>query len=161
MEELEYLFKHALAQEAVYNSILLKKRKRLHLRVAEAIENSFSERLSDFYGMLAFHFIQGEDADKAEEYLERAGQAALDSAASSEALVYYQQAIELYRNKMGTAATPERLAMEIGRRLSQSGTRHKTLDGRSPSHYLLSAKETFTDLGLELDVAEVKRYLSP
>lgn len=110
MEELEYLFKHALAQEAVYHSILLKKRKRLHLRVAEAIEKSFSERLSDFYGMLAFHFLQGEDADRAEEYLEKAGEAALESAASSEALIYYQRAIELYKNKMGATATPERLA---------------------------------------------------
>ena len=49
MEELEYLFKHALAQEAAYDSILHQKRKDLHLQVARSIEKVFDERLHEFY----------------------------------------------------------------------------------------------------------------
>jgi serine/threonine protein kinase/tetratricopeptide (TPR) repeat protein len=111
LDEIEYLFKHALAQEAVYNSILLKKRREIHLQVAHSIESVFHERLPEFYGMLAFHFSLGEDLDKAEEYLIRCGEEALKSSASSEALYYYQEALKIYLAKHGAAADREKIAM--------------------------------------------------
>ncbi len=111
MEEIEYLFKHALAQETVYNSILLKKRKELHLNVARSIESIFYERLHEFYGMLAFHFSLGEDLDKADEYLIKAGEEALKSSASSEALHYYKEALNIYLKKYGSTADPKKIAM--------------------------------------------------
>jgi len=111
MEEVEYLFKHALAQEAAYESILVQKRKELHLKVAESIENAFKERLHEFYGMLAYHYSKGEDLDKVEEYLIKAGEEALSSSASREALNYYQKALSLYLSKYGDAADPEKLVM--------------------------------------------------
>jgi class 3 adenylate cyclase/tetratricopeptide (TPR) repeat protein len=109
MEELEYLFKHALAQEAAYESILVQKRKELHLNVADSIEKVFQEKLHEFYGMLAYHYSQGEDLDKAEEYMIKAGEEALRSSASREALNYYQEALILYLNKHGDIADPEKL----------------------------------------------------
>jgi tetratricopeptide (TPR) repeat protein len=110
MEELEYLFKHALAQEAAYDSILHQKRRELHLRVAESIEKVFREKLPEFYGMLAYHYSMGENLEKVEEYLIKAGEEALRSSASSEALNYYQQGLKLYLNKYGDAGDPEKLA---------------------------------------------------
>ena len=111
MEELEYLFKHALAQEAAYESILIQRRKELHTRVAQSIEKVFNERLSEFYGMLAYHYSMGEDLDKAEEYMIKAGEEAMKSAASSEALGYFQEALSIYRSKFGEKASPEKIAM--------------------------------------------------
>jgi len=111
MEELEYLFKHALAQEAAYESILLQKRKELHLKVAESIGKVFKKRLHEFYGMLAYHYSKGEDLDKAEEYMIKAGEEALSSSASHEALRYYREALSLYLKKYGETADPEKLAM--------------------------------------------------
>ena len=67
MNELEYLFKHALAQEAAYESTLLQQRKQLHQKVAEAIERLFSERLHEFYGILAMHYSRADNLEKAEE----------------------------------------------------------------------------------------------
>ena len=110
MKELEYLFKHALAREAVYDSILLNKRKQLHLNVARSIESVFSARIHEFYGMLAFHFILGEELDKAEEYLIKAGEEALKSSASNEALHYYQEALHIYLVKHGKSADQEKVA---------------------------------------------------
>lgn len=110
MEELEYLFKHALAQEAAYQSILNQKRMDLHLKVADSIENVFREKLPEFYGMLAYHYSQGENLDKAEEYLIKAGKEALRAAASTEALHYYQQGLKLYLKKYKTATDLEKLA---------------------------------------------------
>ena len=71
MEELEYFFKHALAQEAAYESTLLQQRKQLHLKVAESIERIFSERLHEFYGLLALHYSRADNLEKAEEYMTR------------------------------------------------------------------------------------------
>ncbi len=111
MEEVEYLFKHALAQEAAYQSILSEKRKELHLRVANSIQNVFKERLHEFYGMLAYHYSCGENENKAEEYMIKAGEEALRSSASIEALNYYQEALRLYLKKHGETGDPEKLAM--------------------------------------------------
>jgi len=101
MEELEYLFKHALAQEAAYESILGQNRKVLHLKVADSIEKIFKERLHEFYGVLSYHYLNGDNLDKTEEYMLKAGEEAMKSSASSEALHYYQRAIELYIKKCG------------------------------------------------------------
>jgi len=111
MEELEYLFKHALAQEVAYDSILVQKRKEMHRSVAGSIEKVFNQRLHEFYGMLAFHYSQAEDLDKTEEYLIKAGEESLKASASAEALNYYQQALELYLRKYGVKADPEKVAM--------------------------------------------------
>ena len=110
LEELEYLFTHALAQEAAYASILLEKRKPLHLKVARAIETLFAGSLHEFYGILSYHYTRGEDFFKAEEYLLRSGEEALKSSASSEAVAFFQQALQLYRQRLGDRADPEKIA---------------------------------------------------
>src|SRR5262249_7376976 len=56
--ELEYMFTHALAQEATYESILLQRRRELHARVGQTIESLFADRLEEFYGLLAYHYAR-------------------------------------------------------------------------------------------------------
>jgi tetratricopeptide (TPR) repeat protein len=109
--EVEYLFNHALAQEAAYDSILPLKRKKLHLKVARAIEKVFGERIHEFYGMLAYHYSKAESLEETEEYLIKAGEEALKSSASNEALHYYQEALSIYLIKYGDDAEPEKVAM--------------------------------------------------
>jgi len=131
MEELEYLFKHALAQEAAYESILLQMRRTLHLKVANSIEKVFKGRLHEFYGMLAYHYSKGENLDKAEEYMIKAGEEALGSSASHEALRYYQEALRLYLKKYGETADPEKLAMlekNIANAFFNKGEHEEALD---------------------------------
>ena len=111
IEELEYIFKHALAQEVAYESTLLQQRKTLHLKVAQSIERRFQERLYEFYGMLAYHYSKAEEPDKAEEWMTRAGEEAMRSSASSEALYYYKEALRLYLDKYGDSADPKKLAV--------------------------------------------------
>ena len=111
MNEVEYLFKHALAQETTYESILIQNRKKLHLKVAESFERVFTERLNEFYGMLAYHFVEAENMDKAEEYMIKAGEEAMKSSASNEAFLYYKKAQNLYNRKYGKKAAPQKTAM--------------------------------------------------
>jgi class 3 adenylate cyclase/tetratricopeptide (TPR) repeat protein len=109
-DELEYLFEHALAQEVAYESLLVNKRRELHRAVAGAIERLFPDRLGEFAGMLAWHCVRAEDFDRAEEYMVKAGEEAVKSAASSEALAYYREAFELYLKKRGSATDPAKVA---------------------------------------------------
>ena len=111
MGEVEYLFRHALAQEAAYESLLPPKRRDLHLKVAHSIEKIFKESLHEFYGMLAYHYSRAEDQEKTEEFLIKAGEEALRSGASDEALHYYEDALRLYLKKRGPDADPEKVAL--------------------------------------------------
>ena len=111
MGELEYLFKHALIQEVVYESILYKKRIYLHLQVATSIEHLFNDKLYEFYGVLAYHYGKGENLGKTEEYLIKAGEESLKSSASNEALNCFKEALSLYLKKYGDDADLEKIAM--------------------------------------------------
>ncbi len=100
-EGVEYAFSHALTQESVYSMIVPRARRDLHLRVAAAIEERCAHRLNEFYGMLAFHYSCAEDYAKAEDYLTKAGSEAARAAASTEAIHYFKQALDLYLRRPG------------------------------------------------------------
>ena len=108
--EIEYRFKHGLAQEAIYFSMLPEKRRKLHLRVAQSIERNFADKLHEYYGILSYHFNKGRDFDQAEAYMLMAGNEAMKISASSEALNYYQTAMEFYIKKCGDAADKIKIA---------------------------------------------------
>jgi predicted ATPase len=69
--EVEYIFKHALTQEVAYNSVLHERRKVLHERTAQAIEQLFQDRVEEHYSDLAHHYSRSGDTQKAVEYLAR------------------------------------------------------------------------------------------
>lgn len=106
----EYLFKHALIQQAAYDSLLHEQRKEIHLKVAKAIEDVFSERLEHFYSTLAYHLSQAEDRVNAESYLLKAGERALTTSASHEALNFFKEALDHYLDNHGVAADQEKVA---------------------------------------------------
>ncbi|UCC60677.1 MAG: AAA family ATPase, partial [Dehalococcoidia bacterium] len=97
--ELEYIFKHALTQEVAYNSLLLKRRKKIHERIGEAIEILYPDRLEEFYEHLAFHYQKGESIDKAVDYLIKAGRKSFDRYALEEAHRFFIQAFEALLTK--------------------------------------------------------------
>jgi class 3 adenylate cyclase/tetratricopeptide (TPR) repeat protein len=122
--ELEYIFKHALAQEAAYEGILLQERREVHARVGAAIETLMSDRLEEFYGLLAHHYSAAELWEKAQEYLFKAGDQAGRMAADAEALSHYHQAMEAYARVRGEDWPPfERAQLErkIGEALFRLG----------------------------------------
>jgi len=94
-EEIEYLFKHALAQQATYESIVLNTKKELHLKVARSIEKVFAANLSEFYGTLAYHYEKAEEWEKALVYLQNAGEESLRSGGSSDAISYFKKALKI------------------------------------------------------------------
>ena len=93
LPELEYIFKHHLTQEAAYNGLLKAQRQVFHRRVAEALERLFPGRVEEQVGLLAYHWERAGDAEKAAEYLLRAGDRARLVYAHEEAVGYYRRAL--------------------------------------------------------------------
>jgi class 3 adenylate cyclase/tetratricopeptide (TPR) repeat protein len=91
--ELAYMFKHALTQDVAYGSLLTQRRRELHRRIGEAIEELYADRLSEHYAVLAHHFAGGEDWPRAAAYFERAADHAAAAFAIREALALCDQAI--------------------------------------------------------------------
>ena len=92
--ELEYAFKHALTQEATYQSILERKRKEFHLQVAQGIEKLYQGRLEEYYEELAEHYSKS-DEEKALEYLIKAGDKSKGIYANQQAIDYYTRAMDI------------------------------------------------------------------
>ena len=110
LSEPEYAFKHALTQEVAYNSLLIERRKILHERTANQIEALFKLRLEDYYGDLARHYRRSENRQKAVEYLQLAGQQAIQRSANAEAINYLTSALEFVK---AVPDTPQRAQQEL------------------------------------------------
>ena len=93
--ELEYSFRHVLTQETAYNTILSRRRREFHRKVAEGYESLYSSRLEEYYEELAYHYSRSDDSVKALDYLGKAGDKSRGSFANDAAIEYYQQALAL------------------------------------------------------------------
>jgi predicted ATPase/class 3 adenylate cyclase len=108
--DIEYTFKHALTQEVAYGSVLAERRRALHVRIGVALEALHTERLDDRVEQLAYHFTHGGNAQKALEYLERAGHRAEERSANLEAVSHFSAALELLR---AMPHSPQRAEREL------------------------------------------------
>jgi class 3 adenylate cyclase/predicted ATPase len=90
-----YRFKHALVQDAAYESLLLSRRRALHARVAEDLENHHQERVTAEPALLAHHFKRAGLFEKAIAYFLEAGRLAIGRSAMAEAISALKAGIEL------------------------------------------------------------------
>ena len=91
--EVEYTFKHALTHEVVYASLLVERRRELHGRIVEAVEELHSDRLAEHVERLAHHALRGELREKALKYLRLAGVKAQARSALPDARAWFEQAL--------------------------------------------------------------------
>ena len=91
----EYSFKHALTQEVAYSSVLIERRKRLHLSVAQGLEALHGEQLSDHYSELIHHTTRAGTTTKALHYLRLATEHGYALGAYERVLEYEKSALGL------------------------------------------------------------------
>ena len=115
--ELEYVFQHDLTREAAYNSILFRERRDFHRRVGEAVEEMFNDRLEEHSHLLAHHFHQAGDNERAMKYSVLAGDVAARLYANDEAITQYTRAIELARK--GDSSNQQLIDLYISRGRAQ------------------------------------------
>jgi class 3 adenylate cyclase/predicted ATPase len=92
-----YVFKHALVQEAAYASMLHSKRQRLHGQIADELKAHFPEIIESRPEVMAHHLAAARLTERAIEYLQKAGERAIQRSANVEAIGHLQRALELYQ----------------------------------------------------------------
>jgi class 3 adenylate cyclase/tetratricopeptide (TPR) repeat protein len=88
-----YVFKHALTREVVYDSILAKRKKKLHEEIGNAIEELYKDNLSEHYEVLAEHYFLSENYLKAGEYSKLASRKAEKTASLNDAITYTKKRV--------------------------------------------------------------------
>ncbi len=91
----QWAFKHALIQEVVYETLLLRQRRDLHRRVAEALEAGAGDDPA-FLESLAEHYGRAEVPEKARAYALKAGDLATERMGFVEAKDRYETALRLW-----------------------------------------------------------------
>jgi TOMM system kinase/cyclase fusion protein len=105
-----YIFKHALIQEAAYQSLLKSTRQRYHQRIAQVLDAQFPETVETQPELLAHHFTEAGLAEHAVPYWQRAGQRASAGSAYVEAMSHFTKGLEVLQ---GLPDTPERAQREL------------------------------------------------
>ena len=89
-----FVFKHALIQEAAYESLLRSNRQLFHGRIARALQEDFSTVADERPELVAHHLTGAGDDEHAVGYWEIAGRRALERTAMHEAAAHFRRAIE-------------------------------------------------------------------
>jgi class 3 adenylate cyclase/tetratricopeptide (TPR) repeat protein len=88
-----YIFKHALTQEVLHDSILTKRKQKLHEVIGNAIEQLYAGSIGEYYEVIAGHYIESENFEKAAEFSKLAGKKAQKAASFKDAIEYARKAI--------------------------------------------------------------------
>ncbi|MGI8550040.1 MAG: ATP-binding protein [Dehalococcoidia bacterium] len=90
-----YLFKHALIQDAAYQSLLRSRRQQLHERSAQVLLDRFPELVGLQPELLAHHYTEAGVTEEAVAWWQRAGERALQRTATKEAISHFTRALDL------------------------------------------------------------------
>lgn len=116
MHDQNYLFRHALIRDAAYQSMLRRKRKELHLKIAKAVEEQGRPRAAELE-FLAYHFAHAGEDHAAIEYLRKAAEYAISHSALNEASSHLRLALELLSRQPSNAERSRRelaFTMQLG-----------------------------------------------
>jgi predicted ATPase len=92
-----YLFKHALIQEAAYQSLLRSTRQQYHQHIAQVLEARFPAICETRPELLAHYYTEAGVMTQAIPYWQRAGQRALERSAHVEAVSHLTKGLEVLR----------------------------------------------------------------
>jgi class 3 adenylate cyclase/predicted ATPase len=109
-----YTFKHALVQDAAYDSLLKRRRQELHGKIARVIAERFPNIEATEPELLAHHYSEAKQPDKAIPLWEKAGGLALKRMAVAEAIAHLNKGLDLVA---ALPPSPERDGMELDLRV--------------------------------------------
>jgi predicted ATPase/class 3 adenylate cyclase len=105
-----YVFKHALIQDAAYQSLLKSTRQQYHQRIAQVLEAQFPETVETQPELVAHHYTEASLVPRAVPYWQRAGQRAIERSAHVEAIGHLTKGLEVLQV---LSDTPERAQQEL------------------------------------------------
>jgi class 3 adenylate cyclase/tetratricopeptide (TPR) repeat protein len=92
-----YMFRHALIQDAAYQSLLLSRRRQHHAEIARALESGFPEVVEGQPDLIAQHYMAAAAPEQAIPYWVKAGERALARSVYLEPLAHFEQALHIAR----------------------------------------------------------------
>ncbi|HXH20526.1 MAG TPA: AAA family ATPase [Dehalococcoidia bacterium] len=101
-----FAFRHALTREAVRGGLLLRERRALSRRIAQAMEHLYADDLDSRVEDLAWHYFEASEWERALEYSARAGVRALALYAPAAALQHLRRALEAAEHVPGAFKAP-------------------------------------------------------
>jgi class 3 adenylate cyclase/predicted ATPase len=99
-----YTFKHALIQDAAYQSLLRSTRQQYHQRIAQVLEAQFPEIAEARPELLAHHYTEAGLIAQAVGYWQKAGQSAIQRSAHVEAIGHLTRGLALLKTQPETQA---------------------------------------------------------
>ena len=149
-------FKHGIARDVIYNSVGLRERKALHLRIAFLLQQEGAHGgPEELYEPLAYHYAAGGNAEEAARYAELAGDKATAVSALDRAQAQYRAALaaldllipsdEIYRRwsqiaqRLGMACVfdPSRDQIDVLRRAVELASAHDDPNAIARAEYWL------------------------
>jgi tetratricopeptide (TPR) repeat protein len=153
-----YVFKHALIQEAAYQSLLRNARQQSHQRIAQVLEAQFPDTATTQPELLAHHYTETGQVETAIGYWQRAGQRALQRSAHVEAVAHLRQGLTLL---MTLPETPARLQQELNFQVALGPALIATQGNAAPEveHAYARARELYQQVGNSPQLFSVFRGL--
>jgi class 3 adenylate cyclase/tetratricopeptide (TPR) repeat protein len=145
-----YTFKHALIQDAAYESLLRSTRQQYHQRIAQVLAERFPETAETQPEVVAQHYTAAGVHDQALPYWQRAGQRALERSAHREAKECFEQALRALSHLPETRATREQaidLRLALRSALLPAGDYGRTLEVLHEAESLAVALDDSRRLG--------------
>ena len=127
LPDVEYLFRHTLVQEAAYHSLVKRDRAHLHRAVGETLERMYADRAGELAALLAKHFDEAGDDERALKYFTLAGERAAATYANAEAVMHYTRALEIARRRQAASSVLRSLYLGMGRALELSASDDRAL----------------------------------
>ena len=93
-ERTKFAFKHAITRQVAYGLLAFAQRRRLHLAAAQRYEEA-GDALRPAYALLAHHWRHADRVERAQDYLEKAGDRAAEDFANAEAAGFFEEALVL------------------------------------------------------------------
>jgi adenylate cyclase len=139
--ELAYFFRQIVTQEVAYESLQFSTRATLHSQLAQYIEQEYQQTLEQFVDLLAFHYLRGQEWEKALQYNLMAAQGAQRAFANESAIIACQRALDSISRLQGTRDTSaERIAAHetLGDVLSLTGRYDDALENYATARVIVA-----------------------
>jgi len=151
-----YAFRQSVVQEVIYHQLLGDQRCELHLRVAQALEQDFADRLEENAAVIASHYELADENKKALQFHRLAGDEAFRVNANREAIGHYSRAVELASSGTQDLDDISHLYFSLGRAFELTANYDQAIqtyadlrslaESRSDEHLALQARLAQTTL---------------
>lgn len=153
---MRYLFKHALVQDAAYQSLLKSTRQQVHQQIAQVMERQFPDTVETQPELVAHHYTEAGLGGHALPYWQRAGERAVQLPAYAEAIRFYHLALQAVEHQEPVDEAQRcTLLLALGEAQRKAGeylAGQETLLRAADSARALEATESFVRAALEFNI---------